>query len=123
MKTHMMILLYVGLTMVCGQGCVQIPTTPEVSGLVIDATTHQPIAGAQVGFKEHDHTFNTTARDGSFRLVSDHATEFLPWEFTPCGGLFFVQANGYALFKKEIGPREYGPYIFTQPIALTRNSN
>jgi hypothetical protein len=86
-----------------GGGCFvyRYPTTPPASGQVIDATTQAPISGAWVGFRNHDRKTTTTTHDGSFQIESDHLWAFsplMPGEFTPCGGVLFVEAPGFRLF-------------------------
>src|SRR2546426_11381783 len=99
------------LALVCisGQGCLiwRYTTTPPVSGTAIDATTREPLAGARVGFRGRERKSTQTIADGSFVLRSDHSwgpAVIIPFEFTPCGGMFFVEASGYATFERDIGP-------------------
>src|SRR5665647_2237428 len=84
------ILLVVPMIGVLCQGCVAFPyPTPEVRGLVIDATTKQPIAGARVEIRRHTHIFCETAADGSFDLHAAHT-----WE--PC----FLIPGDYLIFAR-----------------------
>lgn len=52
--------------------CLPIPHTserfPAVRGRVVDATTLQPIAGAEVNVSDHPSVHATTAADGTFRF-------------------------------------------------------
>ena len=99
-------------------------TTPPASGRVIDAMTQEPITGAMVGFRNHDRKTSTTTQDGSFQVESDHIWAFsplIPWEFTPRGGVFFVEAPGYSLFETNVGEHMYRPLTFPEPIALRRD--
>jgi hypothetical protein len=94
-----------------------------VTGTVVDAGTGRPIAGAKVGFREHNQVETRTNADGSFHLYSDHAwggAVIIPFEFTLCGGKFFIEAPGYKTFEQEIGPRRSLPFIFREPVALRK---
>jgi hypothetical protein len=110
-----------------GGGCFvyRYTTTPPASGRVIDARTQVPITGARVGFRNHDRKATTTRPDGGFEVESDHEWAFsplMPWEFTPCGGILFVEALGYRSFETNIGMHVYQPLTFAEPIILQRNS-
>ena len=86
----------------------------------------EPIAGARVGFRGRERKSTQTIADGSFVLRSDHSwgpAVIIPFEFTPGGGMFFVEASGYATFERDIGPRMYQPFVFTEPIALPRRTS
>jgi hypothetical protein len=116
---------FLALMCVILQGCLvwRYTTTPVVTGTVVEAGTGRPISGARVGFREHNRIEARTNADGSFHLYSDHAWEgavILPFEFTLCGGKFFIEAPGYATFEQDIGPRRYPPFIFPEPIALRK---
>lgn len=95
--------------LVCAlQGCVawRYTTTPPVAGKVIDAEGGNPIAGAEVGFRKHEAASTRTNADGTFKLASGHewgAAAILPFEFTPCGGVFYVMAPGYEAFETDMG--------------------
>jgi hypothetical protein len=121
-KTRSAILVPLLIVAVFGQGCFyRYTTTPPVSGTVIDARTNKPIAGARIGFRKHEGKISTTSLDGSFHLPSDHMWAFsplIPFEFTPCGGVFFVEALGYKSFEQDIGQRVYRPFTFAGPIVL-----
>jgi hypothetical protein len=124
-KTRPIILLLPLLVLLCGQGCLvyRYTTTPLVSGTVIDSASKQPIAGAKVGFRKHDKKTSMTASDGSFHSQPDHVWRpclLMPEEFTPCGGVFFVEASDYKAFERMIGPRQLYPFTFLQPIELEK---
>jgi hypothetical protein len=120
-------LLFLLAIAVFAQGCLayRYTITPPVSGRVIDTTTEQPIAAAKVGIRKHERKSVATAKDGSFQLQSDHIWAFsplMPWEFTPCGGVLFVDAPGYKPFEKDLGERVYRPVALAEPIRLQSDS-
>lgn len=109
-----------------GGGCFvyRYTTTPPASGRVIDASTQVPISGARVGFRNHERKATTTTSEGSFHLESDHVWAFsvlIPWEFTPCGGVLFVEAPGYRSFETNIGNHVYHSVDFSHAVALWRD--
>ena len=116
------------LLLIFCQGCFvyHYPTTPPLSGTVIDVTTKQPISGATVGFREHESIDTETASDGTFYLQSDHAWRFcyfMPGEFWLDGGTFFVEAPGYEPFETNIYTHANIPYKISQgPTELHRDS-
>jgi hypothetical protein len=90
----------ISLTASLLSGCVAYPykTTPAVEGRVVDSTTGTGIAGAKVGFRDRAKAVTSTAPDGSFRLKEGHTwggALLIPWEFTACGGVLYVEAPGY----------------------------
>jgi hypothetical protein len=122
---RMSLLSLLVLACLFGQGCFvwHYTMTPPVSGRVIDSATGSPVVSAKVGFREHKRIETLTAADGSFLLPSDHTwgpAVIIPFEFTPCGGLFFIEAPGYDTFEQEIGPRMYHPFVFQEPVTLWR---
>lgn len=110
------------------QGCVvwRYTTSPPVSGVVRDSATGSPVVNAKVGFREHERIQTLTAADGSFRLPLGHTwgpALIIPFEFTPCGGTFFIEAPGYEAFELVIGPRMYHPVVFQEPVILWRKTH
>lgn len=96
------------------QGCFiwRYTTTPPVTGRVVDASTGTPVVGAEVGIRKHQAVRTRTASDGSFKVASDHSwgpAIIIPFEFTLCGGVFYVSAPGYEIFEKDLGDRVYRP--------------
>jgi hypothetical protein len=109
-----------------GQGCLvwRYPTTPQVSGSVIDATTKQPIANATVGIRQHSRTVRTTAKDGSFLLRSDHIWRpcpLIPGDYWP-QGLLFIEAASYRTVERKVATFGGRLVILEQPIELERKT-
>jgi len=112
--------------LLCGQGCVvfRYTITPPVSGTVIDSGTKQPIAGATVGFRKHEKQLAVSGDDGVFTSRPDHIWRpcfILPGELWPSGGQFFIEANGYKPFEKEIITTMGRPYRIDQPVELEKS--
>jgi hypothetical protein len=117
-------------TAILAQGCFvyHYPSTPDVSGIVVDGSTRIPITNAIVGFRDHRKTFTQTAIDGSFHVLFGKKwgpAFIMRFEFTPCQGTFSVNAKGYQPFEEWLGtsPGYYKPIALTNPIALQRISN
>src|SRR5215510_12925157 len=115
------------LLLIFCQGCFvyHYTTTPSLSGTVTDVTTKQPVAGATIGFREHDSIVTKTALNGTFRLEPDRAWRFcgiMPGEVWSEGKMFFVKAAGYELFEQKVYTRHGTPYLFPGPIELRRDS-
>ncbi|MGH7953775.1 MAG: hypothetical protein ACREFE_17900 [Limisphaerales bacterium] len=109
------------------QGCVvwRYTDTPPVSGVVVDASTRQPIAGAKVGFRKHKHVDSFTASDGSFHIRPTYIWRpcfILPGEFWRSSGLFFVQTSGYKPFEQEVNTSMGAAYMMPRPVLLQRDS-
>ena len=107
-----------------GQGCLvwRYPTTPKVSGSVIDATTKQPVPGATVGIRKHDDIIRTTSHDGAFRLPSDHVWRpcpLIPGDYWP-RGMLFIEAPGYRPHEQEVSTFGGRPVVLQQPVELQR---
>ena len=107
-----------------GQGCVvwRCPTTPQVSGAVIDATTKQPVSGATVGIRNHESITRTTSQDGVFRLPSDHVwrpSPLIPGDYWP-QGMLFIEAPGYVLHELKVSTFGERPIVLQQPVELQR---
>jgi len=47
-------------------------SSPFLSGRVVDADNHRPIAGAKIAFPDHPNTSTTTDEFGSFRVPATH---------------------------------------------------
>lgn len=68
--------------------CIPVPTAqlkvtaPEVHGRIVDESTHQPVAGAEVSF-EGQSSHVTSAPDGSFTLRRQRDLVLMK-VFTPC---------------------------------------
>src|SRR5215469_6702531 len=129
MKAKSMVRLaaFLLLLTVCGQGCVVWPymTTPLTSGIILDAATRQPIPGAKVGFREHTKSTRTKP-DGTFVLRPGYTwgpAFIIPYEFNPCGGVFFVEAEGYLTFEQDVTRHVYHPLAFPEPIVLQRRTD
>ncbi len=107
-----------------GQGCVvwRYPTTPQVSGAVIDATTKQPVSGATVGIRDHEGIIRTTSPDGVFRLPSDHVWRpcpLVPGDYWP-QGMLFIEAPGYVPYERKVSTFGERPIVLQQPVELQR---
>ena len=104
------------LIIVCGlhQGCFvwRYTTTPPLAGRVLDANNGSAVVGAEVGVRKHEAVRTRTTNDGSFKVASDHSwgpAILIPFEFTLCGGILYVEAPGYETFEKNLGDRVYRP--------------
>ena len=109
---------------VLGQGCLvwRYPTTPKVTGSVIDATTKQPVSGARVGVRQHDKLTRMTSPDGSFRLRSDHVWRpcpLIPGDYWP-GGMLFIEAPGYRPHEQKVHTFGGGTVVLQHPVELQR---
>jgi hypothetical protein len=110
------------------QGCFiyKYPSTPEVTGKVVDARTGDPITNAIVGFRGHKKTFTQTTTNGSFHVLFGKRwgpAYIIPMEFTPCNGTFFAESEGYQPFEEWLTAPRYNPINLTNPISLLRISN
>jgi hypothetical protein len=99
------VLIFVACTL---QGCVawRYPSTPPITGKVLDAESGNPVVGAEVGFRKHQAIQTRTKVDGTFQLESDYSwgpAFILPFEFTSCGGVFYVIAPNYDPFEEDMG--------------------
>src|SRR5262245_5439785 len=127
MRSRHLTLALAFVILVCGQGCFvyRYTVTPPVSGIVLDATTKRPVAGATVGFRKHERQLAMTASDGSFVSRPDHVWRpcfILPGELWPSGGHFFVEASGYKPYEQEIITTMGRPFTNAQPIQLVRET-
>jgi hypothetical protein len=107
------------------QGCLawRYRTTPSVKGRVLDSASHSPVDAATVGFRNHKGVLARTTADGRFHLEAGHtwgAAIIIPFEFTHCGGVLFVEAAGYDPFERDFGPWAYDPIVLDQPIMLSK---
>ena len=79
--------------------CVSLPpdmTTP-LHGVVLDQSTHRPVAGAAVRIKEFPDVFTLTAADGTFSLAPRRRWQAPPsWNTMPAYRIA-VDAPGYSL--------------------------
>jgi hypothetical protein len=127
MTARKSMLLMLPTVALLGGGCFvyRYTTTPPASGRVINGSTQAPVIGARVGFRNHDRKATETRPDGGFHLGSDHVWAFsplIPFEFTPCGGILFVEAPGYSPFETNVGMYVDQPLTFEKPIVLKRTS-
>jgi hypothetical protein len=114
------------------QGCVVFPyPTPEVEGLVIDASTKRPVADARVEVHSHSHIRCLSTADGSFDLPTGSA-----WR--PCflmpGDVFVIwadvsfKAHGYQTVTERFntlanaGGVGVRPIVLEQPIELQKET-
>jgi hypothetical protein len=126
-KTRTLILPLILLIGFFGQGCVVwiYTDTPPVSGTVIDSATKLPIAGAKVGFKEHERLGTLSASDGSFDAPATYVLRpcfILPGELWRSSGILVIQAPGYTLFEQGISTSMGAPYTMMQPVFLKKDS-
>ncbi|MCA9413754.1 MAG: hypothetical protein KC944_21230 [Candidatus Omnitrophica bacterium] len=125
MKIHSSIsavLLSIGI--LC-QGCVVFwyPTTPKVSGVVIDENSNTPVIGARVGMRDHEKIHSSTGRDGTFHLPPNREwgpAFIIPFEGMTRGRLF-VEAPGYITVER--GVESWGGSLLEldEPIVLEKD--
>ena len=92
------------LALICS-GCLPMHwhDTPHLSGLVIDAATTQPIAGARLQYYKYPQHEVYTGADGRFDFPSLSHWGFivlLPFDRLPPYSVLTVQASGYVATNK-----------------------
>ena len=106
MKSTILILVLGSLT-----GCIPCPHTavwsPEISGRVLDSSTHAPIQGAWVSFMQSPQNVAFTDAAGEFRL---RATRKFFLAYVPAEGDWPIKEKGpnYAV----ISQTNYYPFLF-----------
>jgi hypothetical protein len=82
-------------------GCVEITTftSPSASGVVTDASTQQPIAGALISVKGRPSASTSTGSDGTFSLAAAKGKARVlpigPYDPISPSGTLVISAEGY----------------------------
>ena len=125
-----LVILFIFTVGILCQGCIAFPyPTPEVRGLVVDATTKQPIASAKIEVRNHFGIYCRSAEDGSFNLPAGNAWRLCPLLpgdiFISCADVSF-KADGYQTVIRHYATGFAGtntaPVILKQPVGLQKET-
>lgn len=130
-------IIFVSVAGVLCQGCIVFPyPTPEVKGVVIDASTRQPIANVRIQVRHHIHIHCRSAADGSFDLPAGNAWDpcfLLPGDiFAACADVSFKTDGYQTVIKSYASPMSvplrphsdpFLPVVLDQPIELQKEAS